>query len=181
MPPVRRRRRRPTIYLLSNSLRALFAGRNRGHAEAQVCAPVLRKALDSARRPALPGFVGPTPAPEHPLRALGRPRRIGATRQFLGVPIAAPLIDVSVHVIESPRIRPLLADQVRIALVLRVAVAIGSAPPGVIAQPRIVECNVQRASNAKNFPVFPVGDPDWSACRVVCQKHSSSDGFAGVR
>ena len=83
------------------------------HTKAKVVAPDHRRVPVAARRTAVPGAEVPAAAPDHPVRAQ---RRAGwicrRTARILAVPILAPLPDVTVHVIQSPAIRFLLANRV---------------------------------------------------------------------
>ena len=83
------------------------------HTKAKVEAPFLRRAPVAARRSAVPGVEVPAAAPEHPVRARRRAGWIRRrTARILAVPILAPLPDVTVHVVQAPGIRLLLANRV---------------------------------------------------------------------
>src|SRR5262249_10912715 len=62
-----------------------------------------------------PGVVVPAAAPEDPVRALLRTRGVAyLPRRILPVPVAAPLPDVAVHVVQPQRIRRVRADSTRL-------------------------------------------------------------------
>jgi hypothetical protein len=64
----------------------LRVGRNCGEAESQVILPVRRRVMESVRRLAVRSLAVPTPAPDHPGRAV----RVGT-----------PLPDIAVHVVDA--------------------------------------------------------------------------------
>ena len=77
-----------------------------------------RREAVAIRRTAVGGGIAPRAAAEHARRYRRRPRRIDAGRLLVViavVPIAAPLPDVAVHVVQSPGVRFLLADRMRSA------------------------------------------------------------------
>src|SRR5262249_52391340 len=80
-----------------------------GHAKAHAVAPVRRRAPEAERRPAVGAFDAPAPAPDHPIPAIRRTRRV-LLRAFpvvvLPVPVGTPLPDVAVHVVQTKDVRP---------------------------------------------------------------------------
>jgi hypothetical protein len=64
--------------------------------------------------PAVPAAVVPAPAPEHPVRVLGRVCRAFGICNLLGgirrIPIRTPLPDIALHVVQTERIGGVQAD-----------------------------------------------------------------------
>src|SRR5262245_40847892 len=86
-------------------LRAELPRLDQGHAEPQAVVPEARRVPAAVRRPAAVACDAPTAAAEDavggPLSHLG----VGPSRQLLLTPVPTPLPHVSVHVVETPRIR----------------------------------------------------------------------------
>jgi hypothetical protein len=86
------------------------------HTKAQADEPEVRSVPVAVRRPAAPGAVDPAAAPVHPERAHRSTSRISyRTARVVAMPVLAPLPHITVHVVQTPRIRLLLANWMRLS------------------------------------------------------------------
>src|SRR5262249_49618971 len=98
---------------------------NNRHAKAGVLASDTSHRRKAEGRPAVPGVVAPAAAAVRTLGGWLRDLRVSAAWRFLHETVPTPFEDISVHVVEPPRIGLLLADFMRPLLSI-------SAIPGII-------------------------------------------------
>ncbi len=140
-------------------------GLNSGHAEAHDGAPIIGRDREPVRRPDVLGVIEPTPAAAHPERVPRSPRRIIDRRLTIisvVVPVAAPFPNVSVQVVQAPRIGLFLAN--RMSPAARVAIK-----PGIVLKPGrvITECVACLTPCAAGVLPFRLGGQPISGASLV--------------
>ena len=122
--------------------------------KAAVVAPSVHPQPLSIGRAAEAGVAKPRAAPHHPHRGLGRRLRVNSSGQLPMVPVATPLKHVPVQIMQSPRVG--LLQPHLLSPPLRIAVAIVSSKPAVVAQSRCVVAEAisrLRSCPAGKFPL----------------------------
>ena len=108
---------------------------------------------DAVRRPTTAGPVAPGPAPNDAVAQVRQiDQRIHPGQPLFPISVETPLVDISVQIVQTPRIRLFLTDSMR---VLFIAVPGVACVPGVVVQPLGTVAAGIRGAGPRPAAVFP--------------------------